>query len=213
MRFGHWLAGLIPGVFASTLAVFAVGGFDRVQAGVCRRDGVINLYSASCGQEPVRREAAAETTRAAPQRTSYGSNQRLQPVRFEKAVVLEVESRSARGISAGAVRLGVRCFRNETNLAFFFPEKEMSDYRERSEILYQVDGGEEKVLELRLAGNSWNVLGVWEGYRAVPFLQEVLSGGSLYLNALDKQYAEIEVEFDLEELRERIGTVRDQCSW
>ena len=107
MRFGHWLAGLIPGVFASTLAVFAVGGFDRVQAGVCSRDGVINLYSASCGQEPVRPEAAAETTRAAPQRTSYGSNQRLQPVRFEKAVVLEVESRSARGISAGAVRLGV----------------------------------------------------------------------------------------------------------
>ena len=134
-------------------------------------------------------------------------------MRFEKAVVLEVESRSARGIPAGAVRFGVRCFRNQINLAFYFPGQEMSDYRERSEILYQVDDGKEKVLELKLAGTSNNVLGVWEGYRAVPFLMEVLSGGSLYLNALNKQYSEIEVEFDTSELRERIGTVRDQCSW
>lgn len=213
MGFVHWRCGQIFAAFSLMIAAFATFGFDAVQAGTCKQDGLVNLYSARCASRKDNQQLVEESARTLPKRTSYGGKQRLQPVRFEKAVVLEVESRSARGIPAGAVRLGVRCFRNETNLAFYFPEQEMSDYRERSEILYQVDGGAEKVLELKLAGTSKNILGVWEGYRAVPFLMEILSGGSLYLNALDKQYSEIEVEFDVAELRERIGTVRDQCSW
>lgn len=211
MLFGHWPARQFFAAFGLTIAAFFAGGFDAAQAGVCNRDGLINLYAANCGRQA--EEPVSKPERVLPKQTSHNGNQRLQPVRFEKAVVLELESRSAHGISGGAVRFGVRCFRNETNLAFYFPEQEMSDYRERSEILYQVDNGQEKVLELRLAGASNNILGVWEGYRAVPFLVEILNGGSLYLNALDKQFSEIEVEFDLEELRKRISAVRSQCSW
>lgn len=212
MLFGHWPARQLFAVFGLTISTFFAGGFDAAQAGVCNRDGMINLYAANCGQQ-AEQLAAVKPVPVLPKQTSYNGKQRLQPVRFEKAIVLELESRSVRGISAGAVRFGVRCFRNETNLAFYFPEQEMSDYRGRSEILYQVDNGQEKVLELKLAGASNNILGVWEGYRAVPFLVEILDGGSLYLNALDKKFSEIEVEFDLEDLRERIGAVRDQCSW
>ena len=212
MGFDYQRARQFVAVFGLMIAAFIASGFDAAQAGICNQDGVINLYSANCGKKAALETPAAEPVRVLPKRTSQNISQRLQPVRFEKAVVLEVESRSARGIPAGAVRFGVRCFRNQINLAFYFPGQEMSDYRERSEILYQVDDGKEKVLELKLAGTSKNVLGVWEGYRAVPFLTEVLSGGSLYLNALNKQYSEIEVEFDTAELRERIGTVRDQCN-
>jgi len=208
MHTGRRLTGWISMVFATAVAAFALGGPGVAQAGVCNGDGLINLYASNCRQQP-----AVLSAGLLPRQSSYNRGQRLQPVRFEKAVILEVESRSAHGVRAGLVRLGVRCFRNETNLAFYFPEQEMSDYRERSEILYQVDNRQEKVLELKLAGTSNNILGVWEGYRAVPFLVEILDGGSLYLSALDKQFSEVEVEFDLEELRERIGAVRNQCSW
>lgn len=213
MRFRYRAAAIAKAVLGFTIFSAVFIGAGEANAGACSQDGLINLYASKCGAARAEHPSGPAPVQDLAKQTSYDGSQRLQPVRFEKAVVLEVESRAARGIPAGFVRFGVRCFRNETNLAFYFPQQEMSDYRERSEILYQVDGGAEKVLELKLAGTANNILGVWEGYRAVPFLMEILQGGSLYLNALDKQYLEIEVEFDIDDLRTRINSVRDQCHW
>ncbi len=106
----------------------------------------------------------------------------------------------------------IRCLNNTTAVLFEFPGYEMSDVREHSEIVYHTGGASDDILELSIAGNK-SVLGVWRGFRAIPFVRKLFDKQSLNILATAKNGIDLEASFDITGIESSIIKLRNTCEW
>ncbi|MCP4073316.1 MAG: hypothetical protein GY742_16500 [Hyphomicrobiales bacterium] len=106
----------------------------------------------------------------------------------------------------------IRCLNNTTAVLFEFPGYEMSDVREHSEIVYHTGGESDEILELSIAGNK-SVLGVWQGFRAIPFVRKLFDKQSLNILATAKNGIDLEASFDISGIESSITKLRNTCEW
>lgn len=128
----------------------------------------------------------------------------------EKAVTILNKNTNGENGSIGAIH--IRCSSNKTSLLFEFPGNNMSDKGRLSEILYTLDAGEKKNLELDLSTDK-SILGVWEGYRSVPFLKKMIGHEKFAMNAIAADGKSISMEFNITGLDQAIGDIRRSCHW
>ena len=106
----------------------------------------------------------------------------------------------------------IRCLNNTTAVLFEFPGYEMSDVREYSEIVYHTGGESDDILELSIAGNK-SVLGLWRGFRAIPFVRKLFDKQSLAILATAKNGTDLEASFDISGIETSITKLRNTCEW
>jgi|GEM_PF-6856108 len=106
----------------------------------------------------------------------------------------------------------IRCLDNKTAVLFEFPGYEMSDYREFSEVVYHTGGKTDEILELSLASDK-SVLGVWQGFRAIPFVRKLFEKQKLQILATAKNGTDLEANFNITGIEETISGLRNTCEW
>lgn len=129
------------------------------------------------------------------------------------AIVLELASERANGSFAKSpAKLIIRCRGQATNLMIAFDRRTMSDRKEKSEIIYRLDGGAEELVELSLSQDA-SVMGMWHGFRAVPFVKKLAGSTELDMSAWDGAGERIDLAFDLTGLEHALAPVRRACRW
>ncbi len=113
---------------------------------------------------------------------------------------------------ARPAKMLIRCLNNTTAVLFEFPGYEMSDDREYSEIEYHTSGESDDILELSIAGNK-SVLGVWRGFRAIPFVRKLFDKQSLDILATAKNGTDLEASFNITGIETSITKLRNTCEW
>lgn len=113
---------------------------------------------------------------------------------------------------ARPAKMLIRCLNNTTAVLFEFPGYEMSDVREYSEIVYHTGGESDDILELSIAGNK-SVLGLWRGFRAIPFVRKLFDKQSLEIMATAKNGTDLEASFNISGIETSITKLRDTCEW
>lgn len=106
----------------------------------------------------------------------------------------------------------IRCRNNTTAILFKFPGYEMSDFREFSEIVYHTGGETDDILELSLNGDK-SVLGVWRGFRAIPFVRKLFDKQKLQVLATAKNGTGLEANFNISGIEKKISKLRETCEW
>ncbi len=106
----------------------------------------------------------------------------------------------------------IRCLNNETTVLFKFPGYEMSDFREFSEVIYYTGGETEDILELSLASDK-SILGVWQGFRAIPFVRKLFAKQKLQILATAKNGTDLEADFNISGLEKSVSKLRKTCEW
>ncbi len=106
----------------------------------------------------------------------------------------------------------IRCLNNRTAVLFEFPGYEMSDFREFSEVVYHTGGETEDILELSLASNK-SILGVWQGFRAIPLVRKLFAKQKLQILATAKNGTGLEANFNISGLEKSVGRLRKTCEW
>ena len=112
----------------------------------------------------------------------------------------------------GKAVMTIRCIKNNTSVLFEFPGYEMSDHKKYSEILYNTGNDTNYILELSLAENT-SIMGVWRGFRAVPFVRKLIGKQNLDIIATAKNGADLSANFDISNLSSEISNVRKSCQW
>ena len=112
----------------------------------------------------------------------------------------------------GPAKMLIRCLNNKTTVLFEFPGYEMSDFREFSEIVYHTGGKTDDILELALADDK-SVLGVWQGFRAIPFVRKLFEKQKLQILATAKNGASLEANFNISGIEKSISRLRKTCEW
>ena len=106
----------------------------------------------------------------------------------------------------------IRCMNNTTAVLFEFPGYEMSDVREFSEIVYHTGGESDDILELSMAADK-SILGVWKGFRSIPFVRKLFNKQNLNILATAKNGVDITAEFDISGIENSITKLRNSCEW
>lgn len=202
-----WLAALL-----GFLAVL-LGSIAEVSAQPCLKSNLLDLYGACSKTKDRQARPPAQPAAIGSRLVRPAGKWRIHHVLLprgggEQAVVLEL---AAAG-SGPEPRLVLRCMNAETNVMLQFPGRTMSDVREKSEILYRLDDGTESILELSLAPDP-SVMGVWQGFRAVPFITRLMDAAELSLTAWDSNGARIDVVFETDGLRQAVVPLREGCGW
>jgi len=112
----------------------------------------------------------------------------------------------------GKAKLAIRCRNDTTTARFSFAGYEMGNRGAAREIVYQVDDGDEEIIELE-RGSDHEVLGIDQGYRAVPFLRRLIGGRTLSISAIAADGRELRAVLGLEGLDKAIGSLRNACHW
>ncbi|MCG6859107.1 MAG: type VI secretion protein [Salaquimonas sp.] len=116
------------------------------------------------------------------------------------------------GGKGGRAQFAIRCLNDTTTARFKFAGYEMGNKGAQREIVYQVDDRDEAIIELERAGNH-EVLSVQQGYRAVPFVRELIGGRKLKISAIAANGKELRAVLRLDGLDEAIGGLRSACHW
>ena len=74
------------------------------------------------------------------------------------------------------------------------------------------EDGDEEIIELE-RGSDHEVLGIDQGYRAVPFLRRLIGGRTLSISAIAADGRELRAVLGLEGLDKAIGSLRNACHW
>ena len=109
-------------------------------------------------------------------------------------------------------KLSIRCLNNTTAVLFEFPGYEMSDIREFSEVVFHTGGETDDILELSLADDK-SVLGVWQGFRAIPFVRKLFTKQELQILATAKNGTGLEANFNISGIEKMISKLRKTCEW
>lgn len=125
---------------------------------------------------------------------------------------LYVETVSAIDRAGDSARLAIRCLDDNTSVILHFPGQEMGNRGPQREIVYRRDGAAPAILELE-RGKDRAMLGAWQGYRAVPFIRELLGASSLEVSAISAKGTELHAQFAVAGLDEAIGELRAACHW
>ena len=112
----------------------------------------------------------------------------------------------------GKAVMTVRCIENNTSVIFEFPGYEMSDHKKYSEIIYNTGSDTNSILELSLAEKT-SIMGVWRGFRAVPFVRKLIGKQNLDIIATAKNGRDLSASFDISNLSSKISNVRKFCQW
>ena len=188
------------------------------EARPCLRANLLNLYG-HCAAEPApaqtgRARAGITAARVARDGGRWRTH-RLPASRLgaRDGVVLELAAAPVRGsYGKPLARLLIRCRDNATNVMIAFDGRVMSDRREKSELFYRLDGGEERIVELSLSEDP-SVMGIWHGFRAVPFVKTLAGGSQLRMTAWDRDGARLDLDFAVAGLDRALGPVRARCGW
>ena len=106
----------------------------------------------------------------------------------------------------------VKCVQNNTSVLFEFAGRQMSDADEKSKMLYSVDGGAERILEMSLSKDH-SIMGVWRGFRAVPFVRQLLDAKQLPTKISTATGEQLSNDFDIVDFKEAIREVQQTCNW
>ena len=113
---------------------------------------------------------------------------------------------------SGQAQFAIRCQNDRTTARFRFSGYEMGNKGGQREIIYQVDGHDEQIIELERAKDH-DVLSVNQGYRAVPFVRQLIGGKKLRISAIAANGKELRAILRLDGLDKAIGDVRTACHW
>lgn len=111
----------------------------------------------------------------------------------------------------------IRCRNDNTAVIFEFPGEAMSGHRELSEFHLTINGASEGVIELGGAAGDAplgkRVLGLWRGYRAIPFIKQIATAREFVLKGRNAAREPVAARFDIAGLAAHLPTLRRACHW
>jgi len=108
--------------------------------------------------------------------------------------------------------LHLRCKEKTTVAYIYFGGHFMSDNRGGGRVDYRVDNRSAKHRNLD-ESNDHKALGLWNGKAAIPFIKELMDGGSLYVRATPFSESMVEATFAIAGLASAIEPLRAACKW
>lgn len=226
MSRGTWKIAIVGVLIALAVA-------SAARAAGCDAELVRNLYSNRCNIAPspltspvpaiVPEEAPAELAAVKPENLLKWPSAKTQAwqevtsvtgVRSGRANIAVLRRETARLESGDPqiVEMIIRCRNNQTNLILTFPGQEMSDKGPLSEGYFTLDSGQPQIVEFGLSKVP-ETIGIWQGFRAVPVLRQMLDAKKMDVTIWNAAGQEINVNFDLGGLPDAVMGVRESCQW
>lgn len=105
----------------------------------------------------------------------------------------------------------IRCREKVTDLYITFGGHFMSSHRDGT-VTYRVDKTPAKTKHMTNSGDHM-ALGLWSGTAAIPFIRELMTGTTLFLQATPMSESPVTAEFPLSGLQEAIKPLQAACNW
>lgn len=110
------------------------------------------------------------------------------------------------------VQLMLTCREGKTDAYFIFGDHFMSDNAQWGIVTYRID--KQPAKKKRMAGSTdHKALGLWSASEAIPFIRELFSGSSLFVQATPYSENSISAEFNITGLEQAIKPLQAACKW
>jgi len=106
----------------------------------------------------------------------------------------------------------LRCLENTTSAFINFDGLFMADSGGYGRVTFRVDKTK-AVTRSFSASTNHKALGLWGGGQAIPFIQNLMDGSALIVQATPHSESPVTMEFDISGLKEAIQPLRKACNW
>jgi len=108
--------------------------------------------------------------------------------------------------------LSLRCDENTTAATIWFSGFFMGDFAGMGRVDYRIDDRPAKHRNFEVSTANEH-LGLWTGAKSIGFIQELIDGRTLYIEATPVNENTVNATFDIAGLSEAIKPLRESCGW
>ncbi|ATH77765.1 hypothetical protein CLM76_09250 [Vreelandella venusta] len=176
-------------------------------------------------EPPPRDEAASEPAPEPPEasppptpRSPWRVNVNTSPMDDSRSVFLSTPSNERIpgrfGRSAGNATLFVRCMENTTSLILQMNGNHMasSPYHNWGHVQMRIDDKPAFTREMSASTNHES-LGLWRGNQSIPVIRQMFGAERLTVRATPFSESPITMTFNIRQLEDEIGPLRESCNW
>lgn len=168
-------------------------------------------YDSQTSYEPKETQEAAATTPAKSPGSQWREAAETSALDGRKDVWLSVDSKNTQPNQIGSpehARIWVRCMQNSTN--FFVTFNDFTS--DNQNVRFKIDEGSvQRIWMVHMRGGDG--IGIWSGGKAIPFVKNLFDASDLTIAYKSFSNNNLEFDFDISGLRERIDPLANSCEW
>jgi type VI secretion system protein VasI len=173
-------------------------------------DGIFRADQAEASEDAATVEAADE-----PDLGEWMIETETSPIDDTTSVFLTLESEDwipGPYGQAGPMVLHIRCMENTTAAILYFNEHFMWSRQGGGRVEYRIDDQPADTIDMEASNNNVS-LGLWNGRRSIPWIEDLLIADTLFVRAVPMNAGPLGATFDLTGLDAAIAPVRENCGW